>query len=55
VYLCGNQILVQNLTSETFIRALCGRSDLRLGTVKPICSQSPEICTAIFWVAFFVR
>jgi RNA polymerase sigma-70 factor (ECF subfamily) len=34
VYLCGNHTLAQDLTSETFVRALCGRSDLRLGTVK---------------------
>jgi len=33
-YLCGNQSLAEDLTSETFVRALCGPTDLRLGTVK---------------------
>ena len=34
LYLCGNQSLAEDLTSETFVRALCGATDLRLGTVK---------------------
>lgn len=34
LYLCGNQSLAEDLTSETFVRALCGHTDLRLGTVK---------------------
>jgi RNA polymerase sigma-70 factor, ECF subfamily len=34
LYLCGNQSLAEDLTSETFMRALCGPTDLRLGTVK---------------------
>ena len=34
LYLCGNQSLAEDLTSETFVRALCGPTDLRLGTVK---------------------
>jgi RNA polymerase sigma-70 factor (ECF subfamily) len=33
-YLSGNQSLAEDLTSETFVRALCGPTDLRLGTVK---------------------
>ena len=34
LYLCGNPSLAEDLTSETFVRALCGPTDLRLGTVK---------------------
>jgi len=34
LYLCGNQSLAEDLTSETFMRALCGPTDLRLSTVK---------------------
>jgi RNA polymerase sigma-70 factor (ECF subfamily) len=34
LYLSGNQSLAEDLTSETFVRALCGPTDLRLGTVK---------------------
>ena len=34
LYLCGDQSLAEDLTSETFVRALCGPTDLRLGTVK---------------------
>ncbi len=34
LYLSGNQALAEDLTSETFVRALCGPTDLRLGTVK---------------------
>jgi RNA polymerase sigma-70 factor (ECF subfamily) len=34
LYLCGNQSLAEDLTSETFVRALCGPTDLRMGTVK---------------------
>jgi len=33
-YLSGNRTLAEDLTSETFVRALCVRSDLRVGTVK---------------------
>src|SRR5215831_12506275 len=33
-YLSGNQAIAEDLTSETFVRALCGSSNLRLGTVK---------------------
>ena len=34
LYLSGNQSLAEDLTSETFVHALCGPTDLRLGTVK---------------------
>ena len=34
LYLCGNQSWAEDLTSETFVRALCGPTDLRLGTIK---------------------
>jgi RNA polymerase sigma-70 factor (ECF subfamily) len=34
LYLSGNHALAEDLTSETFVHALCGRSDLRVGTVK---------------------
>ena len=34
LYLCGNQALAEDLTTETFVRALCGPSDLRVDTVK---------------------
>jgi RNA polymerase sigma-70 factor (ECF subfamily) len=34
LYLSGNQALAEDLTSETFVHAWCGRSDLRVGTVK---------------------
>src|SRR6516164_7681816 len=34
LYLCGNPSWAEDLTSETFVRALCGPTDLRLGTVK---------------------
>ena len=34
LYLCGNQAWAEDLTSETFVHALCGPTDLRLGTVK---------------------
>src|SRR5258708_11890336 len=34
LYLCGNQSLAEDLTSETFMRAFCGPTDLRMGTVK---------------------
>lgn len=33
-YLSGNRALAEDLTSETFVRALCVRSELRVGTVK---------------------
>jgi RNA polymerase sigma-70 factor (ECF subfamily) len=33
-YLCGNETLAEDLTSETFVHALCRPTDLRLGTVK---------------------
>lgn len=33
-YLCGDESLADDLTSETFVHALCGPTDLRLGTVK---------------------
>ena len=34
LYLCGSESLAEDLTSETFVRALCGPTDLRLGTVR---------------------
>lgn len=34
LYLCGSESLAEDLTSETFVHALCGPTDLRLGTVK---------------------
>src|SRR5215475_8886291 len=34
LYLCGDQSWAEDLTSETFMRALCGPTDLSLGTVK---------------------
>jgi RNA polymerase sigma-70 factor (ECF subfamily) len=34
LYLSGNQALAEDLTTETFVRALCGHSDLRVDTVK---------------------
>jgi len=34
LYLCGNQTWAEDLTSETFVRALSSPTDLRLGTVK---------------------
>lgn len=34
LYLCGNQSLAEELTSETFVRALCGPTDLKLGTLR---------------------
>jgi RNA polymerase sigma-70 factor, ECF subfamily len=34
LYLSGNYALAEDLTSETFVHALCARSDLRVGTVK---------------------
>jgi RNA polymerase sigma-70 factor (ECF subfamily) len=33
-YLSGNQAVAEDLTSETFVHAFCGRSNLRVGTVK---------------------
>jgi RNA polymerase sigma-70 factor (ECF subfamily) len=33
-YLCGDESLAEDLTSETFVHALCGPTDLRLRTVK---------------------
>src|SRR4029079_3753005 len=34
LYLCGSEFLAEDLTSETFVHAMCGPTDLRLGTVK---------------------
>ena len=34
LYLCGNESLAEDLTSEAFVHAMCGPTDLRLGTVK---------------------
>ncbi len=34
LYLSGNRALAEDLTSETFVHALCGRSDVRVGTIK---------------------
>ena len=34
LYLCGNLSVAEDLTSETFVHALCSATDLRLGTVK---------------------
>lgn len=34
LYLCGNQSFAEDLTSETFVRALCGPTELRPGTVN---------------------
>ena len=34
LYLCGNEAMAEDLTSETFVRALSGPTDLRLGTVR---------------------
>lgn len=34
LYLSGDPALAEDLTSETFVHALCGPSDLRVGTVK---------------------
>ena len=33
-YLSGNRAVAEDLTSETFVRALCVGSNLRVGTVK---------------------
>lgn len=34
LYLSGSPTLAEDLTSETFVRAFYGRSDLRVGTLK---------------------
>ncbi len=34
LFLCGSYALAEDLTAETFVRALVGREDLRLDTVK---------------------
>lgn len=34
LYLSGNSALAEDLTAETFVRALCGPSDLHVDTVK---------------------
>ena len=34
LYLCGSEFLAEDLTSETFVHAMCSPTDLRLGTVK---------------------
>jgi len=34
LYLSGNYALAEDLTSETFVHAFCGRRDLHVGTVK---------------------
>ena len=34
LYLSGNPTLAEDLTSETFVHALCGPAEIRVGTVK---------------------
>jgi RNA polymerase sigma-70 factor (ECF subfamily) len=34
LYLCGNHVVAEDLTAETFVHAFCGTSDFRVGTVK---------------------
>jgi len=34
LYLCGNYALAEDLTTEAFVRGLCGPPDLRVDTVK---------------------
>ena len=34
LYLTGNHAVAEDLTSETFVHALCGRTELRVDTVK---------------------
>lgn len=34
LYLSGNSAIAEDLTAETFVRALCGRSDLHVDTLK---------------------
>ena len=34
LYLSGSPSLAEDLTSQTFVNAMCGRTDLDLGTVK---------------------
>ena len=34
IYLSGNPALAEDLTAETFVHALCGRTSLRVDTVK---------------------
>ena len=34
LFLCGNHALAEDLTAEAFVRALAGRDDLRVDTVK---------------------
>lgn len=34
LFLSGNSSLAEDLTSETFVNALCGPTNLKLGTVK---------------------
>ena len=34
LYLCGNYALAEDLTGETFVRAFCPGSEIRVGTVK---------------------
>jgi RNA polymerase sigma-70 factor, ECF subfamily len=34
LYLCGNHALAEDLTAETFVHTFCGKSDVRVDTVK---------------------
>lgn len=34
LFLCGNHALAEDLTAEAFVRALAGRDDLRVDTIK---------------------
>jgi RNA polymerase sigma-70 factor (ECF subfamily) len=34
LFLCGDSELAEDLTAETFVRALCGPADVRVDTVK---------------------
>jgi RNA polymerase sigma-70 factor, ECF subfamily len=50
LYLSGNRALAEDLTSETFVHALCGRSDVRVGTIKAyLFAIARNLYIAISW------